>query len=154
MITVEKIKQLVEEKIAETPNFIVDITVKQGNKITILMDSDKGIVVADCVAVSRHVEANLNRDAEDFSIEVSSPGLDYPFKTKRQYQKNIGREVSSLTKEGQKVIGKLLTVTDDAVVIETKTKEKVPGKKTKQLIINNINLTFNQIKETKVVLAF
>lgn len=154
MITVEKIKRLVEEKIEGSPNFIVDIDVKPGNKITVLMDSDKGIVVADCVAVSRHVEANLDREIEDFSIEVSSPGLDYPFKTKRQYQKNIGREISSLTKEGEKVIGKLLSVNDESILIETKTKEVIAGKKSKQLIINNVNLTFNQIKETKVVLSF
>ncbi len=154
MITVEKIKRLVEEKIEGSPNFIVDIAVKPGNKITVLMDSDKGIVVADCVAVSRHVEANLDREIEDFSIEVSSPGLDYPFKTKRQYKKNIGREISSLTKEGEKVIGKLLSVNDESILIETKTKEVIAGKKSKQLIINNVNLTFNQIKETKVVLSF
>jgi len=154
MITAEKIKKLVEEKIEGSPNFIVDISVKPGNKITVLMDNDKGIVVADCVAVSRHIEGSLDREVEDFSLEVSSPGLDYPLKINRQYKKNIGRQVSSVTKEGQKVIGKLVAVNDNDIVIETKSTERVEGKKGKQLIINNINLTFDQIKETKVVLTF
>lgn len=154
MITAEKIKQLVEEKIEGSPNFIVDVTVKPGNKIMVLMDSDKGIVVADCVEVSRHIESNLNRDVEDFSLEVSSPGLDYPFKTPRQYKKNIGRQVNTITKTGEKVTGKLVEVGNDGIVIETKVKEKVEGKKSKQLIIDNVNLPFNEIKETKVVLSF
>lgn len=154
MITVEKIQQLVEEKISGTPNFIVDISVKPGNKITVLMDSDKGIVIADCVQVSRHIESNLNRDVEDFSLEVSSPGLDYPLKKVRQYKKNIGRQVSSTTKEGEKVTGKLIDADENGIVIETKSKERIEGKKSKQLIINNINLTYNQLKETKVVLSF
>jgi ribosome maturation factor RimP len=154
MITADKIKKLVEEKIEGSPNFIVDVSVKPGNKITVLMDSDKGIVVADCVAVSRHIENSLDREVEDFSLEVSSPGLDYPLKINRQYKKNIGRQVSAVTKEGNKIIGKLISVNDNDIVIETKSTERVEGKKGKQLIINNINLTFNQIKEAKVVLTF
>src|SRR4051812_49413733 len=154
MITIDVIKKLAEEKLAEAGNFIVDISVKPGNKIVVLLDNDKGVSIADCVAMSRHIEFNLDREKDDFELNVMSPGLSEPFKILRQYQKNIGKRVDVLTKENKKLTGKLLTATEAGIVLETKSKEKIEGKKTKQEVINNINLTFNQIKETKVVILF
>ena len=154
MITIEKIKNLVDAKLAEGANFVVDISVKPGNKIIILLDNDNGVSISDCVAMSRHVEFNLDREGEDFELNVMSPGLSEPFKIVRQYKKNIGKQVDVITKENKKITGKLLSVNDDEIVLEAKSKERVEGKKGKQLIINNINLTFNQIKETKVVISF
>lgn len=154
MITVEKIKKLADTKIAEGANFIVDISVKPGNKITVLLDNDNGISVVDCVEMSRHIEFSLDRESEDFELNVMSPGLTEPFKILRQYQKNIGKYVDITTKENKKISGKLISVDETAILLETKTKEKVEGKKGKQQIINNINLTFNQIKETKIVISF
>jgi len=154
MITKEKIEKLVEEKIAEGSNFIVDVAVKPGNKIFILIDNVNGLPISDCVAVSRHVESNLDREQEDFELNVSSPGLDQPFKVLKQYKKNIGKYVDVKTKENQKLSGKLISADENGIVIETKSSERVEGKKGKQLLINNINLTFNQIKETKVVISF
>jgi ribosome maturation factor RimP len=154
MITVEQIKKLAEEKLAETTNFIVDISVKPGNRITILLDNDNGISIGECVAMSRHVEFNLDREQEDFELSVMSPGLTEPLKTLRQYQKYIDKQLEVITKENQKLTGKLLSVTNEGIVLETRVKEKTEGKKSKQLIINNIPLTFNQIKETKVVISF
>jgi ribosome maturation factor RimP len=154
MIKEDKIRQLVEAKIAEGSNFIVDIAVKPGNNIHILIDNDNGLPIKDCVEMSRFVEAGLDRESEDFELHVSSPGLDRPLKTVRQYQKYIGKEVSVTAKDNKKLIGKLLKVNDNGIDLEIKTKETVAGKKGKQLIINNINLTFNQIKETKIVISF
>ncbi|MDQ3047092.1 MAG: ribosome assembly cofactor RimP [Bacteroidota bacterium] len=154
MITVENIKKLADEKIAESDNFIVDISVKSGNRIVILLDNDNGISIAECVAMSRHVEAGLDREQADFELNVMSPGLSEPFKVKRQYEKNLGKQVDVVTKENKKLTGKLLEVKEDGIILESKSKEKVEGKKTKQLIINNISLTFNQIKETKIVISF
>src|ERR1035437_188678 len=154
MITVNKIKELVEAKIVEGSNFIVDINVKPGNKITILLDNDKGVSISDCVAMSRHIEFNLDRESEDFELNVMSPGLTEPFKTLRQYQKHIEKQVDVLTKENKKLSGKLLSVNDEGILLETKVKEKTEGKKSKQLIISKTNLSFNQIKETKVVISF
>jgi ribosome maturation factor RimP len=154
MITVEAIQKIADEKLAEAGNFIVDISVKPGNKIVVLLDNDKGVSIADCVAMSRHIEFNLDREKDDFELNVMSPGLSEPFKILRQYQKNIGKRVDVLTKENKKLTGKLLTATEAGIVLETKSKEKIEGKKTKQEVINNINLTFNQIKETKVVILF
>lgn len=154
MITIDKIKKIAEEQIAESANFIVDISVRPGNHITVLLDNDAGVSINDCVAMSRHIEFNLDREMEDFELNVMSPGLTEPFKIIRQYQKNIGKQVDVLTKENTKLTGKLLSVTEEGVVLETKSKERVEGKKAKQLLINNINLTFNQIKQTKVVISF
>lgn len=154
MITVEAIKKLADEKLTEGDNFLVDISVKPGNKITVLLDNDKGVSIADCVAMSRHIEFNLDREKDDFELNVMSPGLTEPFKILRQYQKNLGKYVDVVTKENKKLSGKLVKATEEGIVLESKSKERVEGKKTKQEIINNISLTFNQIKETKVVILF
>lgn len=151
MITVQKIRELATVKIEEGDNFIVDIYIKPGNKITILLDSDNAITIADCVSMSRYVESNLDRESEDFELCVMSAGLTEPFKVERQYKKNIGRQVDVLTKDGKKITGKLVSVSGEEIVIEIKSKEK---NKEKKLITNNINLNFNQIKETKRVISF
>ena len=154
MITTERIKPLVEAKLAEGANFLVDIAVKPGNNIHILMDNDNGVTIKDCVEMSRHVESHLDRETEDFELHVSSPGLEKPFKTLRQYQKYIGKQVEVKTKENEKISGKLLSFNAQGIELEVRSKEKVSVKKGKQVLINNINLTFNQIKETKVVVSF
>ena len=154
MITIEKIRDLVEAKIAESANFIVEISIKPGNKIRILLDDDKGITINDCIAMSKYVESSLDRESEDFELNVMSAGLTEPLKVMRQYVKNIGNQVEVLTKENKKMTGKLLSVEDSGILIETRVKEKTEGKKGKQLIINTINLSFNQIKETKIVISF
>jgi ribosome maturation factor RimP len=154
MITAEQIQTLVDAKLAEGDNFLVELIVKPGNKIIILLDNDKGVSIADCVAMSRHVEFNLDRETEDFELRVSSPGLDQPFKTLRQYQKYLGKQVEVTTKDQKKLSGKLNKVDKEGIELETRAKERLDSKKGKQLVINNINLTHDQIKETKVVVSF
>lgn len=154
MITIDSIKKLTDTKTDEGTNFIVDIAIKPGNKITILLDNDNGVSIKDCVEMSRFIESNLDREKEDFELNVMSPGLTEPFKILRQYQKNIDKQVDVVTKEGKKLTGKLLSANQEGIELESKVKEKVEGKKGKQLIINNIKLTFNQIKETKIVISF
>ena len=154
MISVEKIKEIADIKLAESTNFIVDISVKSGNKIVILLDNDNGVSISDCVAMSRHVEFSLDREVEDFELSVMSPGLTEPLKIVRQYQKYLDKELDVVTKENKKISGKLLKVNELGIHLETRTKEKVEGKKGKQIIINNINLTFSEIKETKIVISF
>lgn len=154
MISVEKIREIVDVKVSVTTNFIVDISIKTGNKITILLDNDKGVSINDCVDLSRYVEFSLDREDEDFELNVMSPGLTEPLKILRQYQKYVDKQVDVLTKQGEKLTGKLISADEEGIQIETKTKEKVEGKKGKQVIINNIDLTFDQIKETKIVISF
>ncbi len=150
MITVDKIEALAAKKIQEGNNYIVDISVRPGNKIIVLLDNDKAISISDCVEMSRYIESNLDRETEDFELSVMSAGMTEPFKITRQYIKNIGRQVDVVTKEGNKHTGKLISADNSGIILETKTKEK----KSKQIITNNINLEYSKIKETKRVISF
>jgi ribosome maturation factor RimP len=154
MITEKRIQELVEEKIAGTGNYIVEVRVRPGNKINILLDNDANISISDCVEVSRYVEHQLDRETEDFELEVSSPGLDQPLRILRQYHKYLGKQVQVLTSEGKTITGELKSADEEAIVIETRAKEKVEGKKSKQLVVTEHRLPFGQVKETKIVISF
>lgn len=154
MIDSKFIRKLVEEKLEELPYFIVDVSVSSANLIRVEIDGDKGVNIADCVKISRHIEGNLDREQEDFELTVSSAGMDQPFKILRQYQRYMGREVELKTNSGEKHKGKLLLATEDIVEIETKRKEKIPGKKKKQEIIEKLSIPMENVKETKVVISF
>jgi ribosome maturation factor RimP len=157
MISKSRIIELAQERIDELNNgtFLVDVTVSPGNKISVEIDNiSTGVAINDCVSVSRNIEHNLDRETEDFELEVSSPGLSKPFKVIQQYHKNIGREVKIvLTPIGSKE-GILKTVTEDGVEVETSEKVKVEGKKKKELVVKTEHIPFNQIKETKVIISF
>ncbi len=108
MITENQIRELVEEKIAGTPNYIVEVAIRPVNQISVFIDSDEKVSIKDCVAVSKHIESKLDREIEDFELEVSSAGADQPLKLVRQYKKRIGRQVEVLKTDGQKITGKLI----------------------------------------------
>ena len=150
MITESKVRHIVEDKIKETENFLVDINVSVNNKINVWLDNDKGVSINDCVQVSRYLETSLNREVEDFELTVSSPGLDMPFKIFRQYLKNIGKQVHVLTKDGQKITGKLNIVKEEGIEVE----QIITGKSHKTKETNHHFLGFDQIKETKLIIAF
>lgn len=154
MITEANIKELTEQKIGNTNLFLVDVKVKPSNKIEVFVDGPSHISVDDCVSISKHIEANLNRDVEDFELTVSSPGIDQPFKVINQYKKYIGKEVAALKKDGIKIIGKLAAADENQIQIETKRTERGEKGKGKQTIIENITIELNQIKETKLILPF
>lgn len=154
MISETQIKNLAEEKIGGTALFLVDVKVKPGNKIEVYIDAPQHVTVDDCVSLSRHIEAGLNRDVEDFELIVSSPGIDQPFKVLDQYLKYAGKEVSVLKKDGIKIIGKLAQAAQDHVEIETKRTERKEKGKGRQTIIENVSIDLNDIKETKLILPF
>lgn len=154
MINEELIKSLAHQKIDGTPLFLVDVKVKPTNRIEVYIDGPQHVTIEDCVGLSRHIEAGLNRDTEDFELTVSSPGLDQPFKVAGQYQKYTGKEVSVLKKDGIKIIGKLARAGQTDLEIETKRTERKEKGKGRQTIIENITLDLNQVKETKLVLPF
>jgi len=137
-----------------TALFLVDIRVKPHNKIEVFIDSPSHVTVDECVSISRHIEAGLNREVEDFELTVSSPGIDQPFKVMSQYQKYLGKEVGVLKKDGIKVIGMLKHVNDVSVEIETKRTERKEKGKGRHTIIENITIDLNEIKETKLILPF
>lgn len=155
MITEQQIKELIDQKLVDSDNYVVDISVKPGNKIIILLDNDRGISIDECVAMSRHVESGLNREEEDFELNVMSPGLIEPFKIVRQYKKNVGKQVDVTTKDNNKKLrGTLLSADDNGIRVETKTGERVEGKKKKQVITRIIDLNYSEIKTTKLILSF
>jgi len=151
MITKEKVQFLVEEVLSDD-KFIVDITVGAANQILVLVDSDAGISVGECVQISRHVEGSLDREVEDFSLEVSSPGLSTPLKVLRQYLKNIGREVEVVTNSGEKQKGILKSADSDGFVLSFVVKGKVNGMKVEES--KSMTYSFNQIKTVKIIISF
>src|SRR6202012_3974400 len=149
----KRVKELVEEKIADKPNlFIVDIKMHSDGKLMILVDGDNGIGIADCAAISRHVGFHLEEEnviETAYNLEVSSPGIDFPLSSMRQYAKNMGRSLAIKMADGTKREGKLTGITEDAIIIEEKIKEK--GKKAE--LIEAV-IPVDKIAETKVLISF
>ncbi|MES3019826.1 MAG: ribosome assembly cofactor RimP [Bacteroidota bacterium] len=149
----KRVIELVEEKIADRPDlFLVDVQMNGGGQLSILIDGDNGVAITDCVAVSRHVGFHLEEEntiEQAYNLEVSSPGLDVPLKSHRQYQKNINRSLSVKLADGNKREGKLIAVDNDGITIEENVKEK--GKKA--TTVENV-ITFADIIETKVLVSF
>jgi ribosome maturation factor RimP len=151
MITKEKVQVLVEEAMSHGM-FIVEITVGTANQIAVSVDSDAGISVGECVQISRHIEDSLDREVEDFSLEVSSPGLSLPLKVLRQYLKNIGREVEVVTNTGEKQKGILKAADSEGFELEISVNEKVDGKKVS--VTRSSSYQYDQIKTVKIVISF
>ncbi len=154
MITKEKIQELVESIIDPKRQFLVNIAVKPGNKIIVILDDYNGISLDDCADINRKIEANLDRNKEDFEIEVSSPGLTQPFIVIQQYFKNIGKNIEVLLKNGIKINARLISVNEKGINVETEKKIKIAGNKKKQLIFEKHYFDFENIKNTKIVLPF
>ncbi|MCX2482111.1 ribosome assembly cofactor RimP [Pedobacter sp. MR2016-24] len=149
----KRVIELVEEKISDRPElFLVEVKMLPNNKLIIHVDGDEGISIQDCAAISRHVGFHLEEEnaiEKAYNLEVSSPGVGEPLRLKRQYEKNIGREVSVKLAGGDIKEGKLLGVNEQSITIEAKVKEK--GKKA-QLV--ETSLDFSNIIETKVLISF
>ena len=117
MIDKELIVKLVEEKLASSSNYLVDVAVQPGNIIVVEIDNDESVCIDDCVELSRYLEDHLDRDVEDFELEVGSAGITSPFKVLRQYQKNIGNEVEVLLTAGVKLTGVLKSADENGIVL-------------------------------------
>ena len=155
MLNKKYIQQLLEESIAGTDFFVVEVTIDQSNNIKITLDSDTQITVDDCADVSRYVEDKLNQSDEDFALEVSSAGLDRPLELLRQYRKHIGEQVSIKFYEGPDIKGTLKNVSDDSIELEYKSREKTDSQKKKtKTITKTEKIPFNIIKSTKVMVSF
>ena len=150
MITKEQILSIINDKVKEQNLQIVDIEIKPTNKIFVYIDSEKGATIDECVKISRLIESNLDRDAEDFKLEISTPGLDQPFKIPLQYKKNIGKIVEVITYEGEKQKGKLLSYINNKIKIEIE--KKIKNKK--QTVIEKLEFDLKQIKSTKATITF
>ena len=129
MIDKTEIRRLVDEAIAATDAFVVDIIVSTGNDIVIELDSPTGVDLDFCAELNRKLQEEFDRQDENYSLEVGSASLTAPFKVKGQYEKNIGNEVEVLTRDGKKLKGILTAVADDDFTIEITRKVKEPGAK-------------------------
>jgi ribosome maturation factor RimP len=157
MLQKELIRKLAQERIDERfPEvFIVAISISPKNSITVELDKEGSYVsIEECVAVSRNIEHNLDREEQDFELQVSSAGLDKPFRVLKQYLKNIGNEVDVVLKEGTKLSGILKKADEKNVSIETTRIEKLEGSRKKESIVEELVLPMNKIKETKIVISF
>lgn len=157
MLDKQKITDLANERIAEINNgsYLVSVEILPGNFIQVELDNEhRGVSVEDCISVSRNIEHNLDREEEDFKLEVSSPGLSNPLKVWKQYKKNIGRELDLKVDENKKRTGKLISADENGIEMEFTSKERVEGKKKKIKILTTEKFNYNEIIEAKIVIAF
>jgi ribosome maturation factor RimP len=154
MIDKAIIEDIVNQQINSDIEFVVDITISVNNKIMVVIDSDSGITIDRCVSISKAIEQQIDRDKEDFELEVASAGLSEPLRIVRQYTKNIGREVEVLMLSGEKFKGKLFAASAEGFSIEVQAKELVEGKKRKQLVTKTLSLAYGDVKSTKIVISF
>jgi ribosome maturation factor RimP len=153
-----KIEALLNEKFAEegfADCFLVDMELSKNNKLEVFIDSDSGMTFAKCQQISRFLEQFIDEGqwlGEQYTLEVSSPGVSRPLKFLRQYQKNINRSITVMRKDGSSQEGKLNAVTDEAITIEAKVVIKEGNKKRAE--VASIIIPFAEIKETKVNITF
>ena len=150
---VQAVEQMMQELLVNDPSFfLVEIKVKPTNNFKVFLDGDQGITIEKCITYNRALyrkmeEAGFFPDG-DFSLEVSSPGLDEPLKLYRQYKKNIGRNVEVLLKDGIKKTGKMIDVLESEIVVE-----ETKGKNKKKEVLRH-NFPFANIKSTKIQTVF
>jgi ribosome maturation factor RimP len=150
----EKVENLLEEAFEENKSlFLIELSVDNANHITVVIDGDNGVSVNDCIAVSRKIEHNLDREEEDFSLDVASAGVSAPLSMPRQYKKNIGRKLAVTTSEG-KVEGELVKLEDDKITLQWKAREPKPVGKGKVTVNKEAVLPLQEIKEAKVIITF
>lgn len=154
MIDKQIITKLVEEAIANTDAFVVDITVSASNDIVVELDSPTGVDLDFCAEVNRRINEELDRDKEDYSLEVGTASLTAPFKVKGQYEKNLGNDVEVLTKDGKKLKGVLTEVADLTFTIEVEHKVKEPGAKRPVMVKEPMIIPYADAKRVNYLIDF
>ena len=157
MIDKNVVKTLVDkwlEDNSEKGYFLVDIQVDDDNKIVVEIDHKDGVVIDDCVSLSEFINDNLDRDKEDYELEVGSAGLTSPLKVKAQYVKNIGNDVEVLTTQGAKLKGMLSEVGDDTFTIKVAKKVKPEGAKRPVIVEEDVTIKYSETKYTKYLIQF
>lgn len=150
----EKVEKLAEKVFEENKSlFLISLEVNANNHIKIVIDGDEGVSVNDCIMVSRAIEHNLDRDEEDFSLEVTSAGVSEPLTMARQYKKNIGRKLKVKTAE-DKFEGELVSATDEDIKLSWKSREPKPVGKGKVTVQKEAVLPYSDILEAKVKITF
>lgn len=138
--------EVIHQALEGTDKYLVDLKITTDNRIFVSIDGDTGIIIDDCVELSRKIEGSLDRDSEDFELNVASAGLDSPLKLTRQYKKNIGQILAVTTMTGDKHEGRLTEADDEKIVLHVRGKKKS----------DDVDLTFpyKDIKTAKIVVIF
>ena len=154
MIYKDTVIQLVESFLLNTEYYLVDVKVSNSNNILVEIDSFEGVSIDFCVDLNRHIEANLDREKEDYELQVSSAGLTEPFKVLKQYEKNIGNEVEVNTRDNKKLVGILKSFDSEKITLEQEKQVKPEGAKRKITVQEEITILFENIKTTKHIIRF
>lgn len=154
MIVKEQILQLAEAHLKGTDKFVTKITVSPGNLIEVFIDGDTAVNIKDCVALSRFIEGSLDRDKEDFAIEVSSHGAATPLVNQRQYKKHIGKTFEIKLNDNTKHEGELVEYNENELTIKYTARENKPIGKGKVTVEKKETIPFKTIKESKIKLKF
>ena len=149
-----KVRDLVEEALVLNEKlFLIDLSISTNNKILVTVDGDDGVSLSECIRISRNVEHNLDREEEDFALEVSTPDISHPLKQKRQYKKNINRILKVKTAE-EELEGTLTEADEHKIVLNWKAREPKPIGKGKVTVQKTATLKYKDIKEAKVKIVF
>lgn len=154
MIDSARVKELLEAALEKENAFLIDFQIDQANKILITADTLEGVRLEELTAISRAIEHSLDRETEDFELQVSSPGVGNPLKVPQQYQQNIGRNLKVTTAEGKEWKGELTNFENELLTLAWK--ERVPKEvgKGKVTVTKEIQLKLEEIKEARVELRF
>ena len=149
MINKERVENLVEGAIKElkAPVYVADVLVKSDNVIYVFLESDEHVHIEDCIVISKFVESKLDREAEDFELNVSSYGATQPLKFPRQYIKNMGRLLEVVKEDDTEITGEITAATENEVTL------KVAAKKKKEEPVQMV-IPYNEIKEAKIKISF
>jgi len=153
MIDKNIIIKLLEQKLEGTDVFPVEVIVKPNNSIRVFLDSDSAVTLKHCAEINKFIEANLDREKEDFELEVSSAGLDQPLRMIRQYKNNIGKQINIITNDGRLLTGSLHAVNSETIDVAIVDEDKKTKNKSK-IEISIIQVLFSDIKKAKRIVSF
>ena len=152
MIDKTALEQVINEALDGTKMYLVTLKVSKDNVIDVALDSDEDITIDDCVAVNDAVLAAFDRDDEDYELTVGSYGITSPLLLPRQYRKNVGYEVEVLTADGRKLKGVIADANDEGFTLSTTVKRKLEGKKRPELVEEQEQFNYSDIKQTKNII--
>jgi ribosome maturation factor RimP len=151
----DKVQELINAALAERPElFLVDFSINDANKISINLDSDQGVNLQDCIDVSRAIENQLDREEQDFSLEVASAGVSSPLKFIRQYKKNIGRTLKVKITDSADIEAKLVAADEEKITLEWQAREPKKIGKGKETVDKKAEILYQNIKEAIVIVSF
>ena len=154
-MNVSEILDAIGSEIVARGCFLVDVSVSKDNDIVLTIESENGkIELEDCVSLSRYFETKFDREVEDYSLTVSSAGLDQPFKVFKQFQKAVGTKVEVQLKGGKKMVATLTAADEESITLKYSQKEAVEGKKKKEIVEHEDRFTMDQVNAVRPFIEF